>query len=76
VCLPRHPPLAYLFLVRRMRVPGIAFFICFVVAADPPVAAAISEKDKKFMTNLADRGLEQIAIGTGQGIQARTRVRS
>src|SRR2546421_5656456 len=47
-----------------MRVLGIAFFICVVVAADPPAAVAVREKDKKFMTSLADRGPEQMLLGT------------
>ena len=55
-----------------MRVLRIAFFVCFVVAVDQPASAAVSEKDKKFMTNLADRVPEQMLLGKLAEKQARS----
>jgi putative membrane protein len=55
-----------------MRVLRIAFFVCFVVSVDQPASAAVSEKDKKFMTNLADRVPEQMLLGKLAEKQARS----
>src|ERR1700724_2463861 len=60
-----HDTLPWLisFSLDLMRVLRIAFFVCFVVAVHQPAPAAVSEKDKKFMTNLADRVPEQMLLG-------------
>ena len=45
-----------------MRVLRIAFFVCLFAAVEQRAPAAVSEKDKKFMTNLADRVPEQMLL--------------
>jgi putative membrane protein len=55
-----------------MRVVRIAVFVCLFAAADQQVTAAVSEKDKKFMTNLADRVPEQMLLAQLAEKQARS----